>query len=276
MMSSKHKDIIRQRVHPKLREVAYPDSRFHYDFSSFIADFENSSSAVERLTQHPCYRDAKILFVTPDNCLEGLRSRALQDGKKVLVTTYAIRRGFYLLDPRIIDTDKKRALASYLDAMEKPGLGRWISLSDLKEQKLQIDMLVTGAGAINHQGIRFGKGHGFFDIEWGLLFTMGVVNVKTPCLAIVHECQVLDEILVPEEFDTACDLVITPSRVIEVGKGHAVPKPTCGILWERLQPDMLDTIAPLKELQKMNMRPPLSTANSPPPREVGERTCDQP
>ena len=161
VMSSDQKDIIRQRVWPKLREVAYPDSRFHYDFSSFIADFNGSHEAVEALTQQPCYLTASTLFVTPDNCLETLRYRALQDGKKVLVTTYAIRRGFYLLDPQIIDTDTKRFQSSLLDAMEKSGLGRWISLSSLKEQKLQVDMLVTGTGAINHAGIRFGKGHGY-------------------------------------------------------------------------------------------------------------------
>lgn len=252
-MSSDCKDIIRRRVWPKLREVAYPDSRFHYDFSSFIADFEGSNGAVEILARQPCYLDAKVVFVTPDNCLEGLRCRALQDGKKVLVTTYAIRRGFYLLDPQIIDTDKKRSEASLLDAMEKSGLGYWISLADMKEQKLKIDMLVTGTGAINLSGIRFGKGHGYFDIEWAVLFTMGFVNVKTPCVAVVHDCQVLDEVLTREEFDTVCDLIITPSRIIEVGKSHAVRKPTCGILWERLQPDMLDDIPPLRELQKMNL-----------------------
>jgi 5-formyltetrahydrofolate cyclo-ligase len=160
-MSSDQKDIIRQRVWPKLREVAYPDSRFHYDFSSFIADFDGSHEAVEALTQQPCYLNASTLFVTPDNCLETLRYRALRDGKKVLVTTYAICRGFYLLDPQIIDTDTKRFQSSLLDAMEKSGLGRCVSLSSLKEQKLQVDMLVTGTGAINHAGIRFGKGHGY-------------------------------------------------------------------------------------------------------------------
>ena len=158
---TEHKDVMRQRVWPKLREVAFPDSRFHYDFSSFIADFEGSHDAVEALAQQPCYLNASTLFVTPDNCLEELRYRALRDGKNVLVTTYAIRRGFYLLDPRIIDTHSKRFQSSILDAMERPGLGRWISLSSLKEQKLQVDLLVTGTGAIDHAGMRFGKGHGY-------------------------------------------------------------------------------------------------------------------
>jgi 5-formyltetrahydrofolate cyclo-ligase len=252
-MATDHKDLIRQRVWPRLREVAYPDSRFHYDFSSFIADFEGSDDAVEALTQQSCYLEAKVVFVTPDNCLEKLRYRALQDGKKVLVTTYAIRRGFYLLDPWIIDTDAKRSHSCLLDAMEQPGLGRKISLAELREQRLEIDMLVTGTGAINRAGIRFGKGHGFFDLEWAMLFMIGVVKVKTPCVAIVHDCQVLEEALIPEEFDTVCDVIITPSQIIQVGNSHAVQKPRCGILWERLQLNMLNDIPPLRELRRMNL-----------------------
>jgi 5-formyltetrahydrofolate cyclo-ligase len=136
-MSSDHKDLIRQRVWPKLREIAYPDSRFHYDFSSFIADFEGSEGATERITQLPCFQSANVVFVTPDNCLEGLRYQALTLGKNVLVTTYAIRRGFHLLDPRIIDTREKRMQASLLDGMEKPGLGHPLSLADLREAEPQ-------------------------------------------------------------------------------------------------------------------------------------------
>lgn len=86
-----------------------------------------------------------------------------------------------------------------------------------------------------------------------MLFSLGLVKLETPCVAIVHDCQILDEILIPEEFDTVCDLIITPSRTIEVGKSYAVQKPTCGILWERLQQGMLDDIPPLKELRDMNL-----------------------
>lgn len=253
-MSSNHKDLIRQRVWPKLREVAYPDSRFHYDFSSFIADFEGSEAATEQITRLPCFRSANVVFITPDNCLEGLRYQALAAGKKVLVTTYAIRRGFYLLDPRIIDTREKRMQASLLDAMEKPDLGQSLSLADLREQNLEIDLLVTGTGAINLAGVRFGKGHGFFDLEWAMLFTLGLVNRRTPCAAIVHDCQVLDEVLMPEPFDTVCDFVITPTKNIKVGESYAVQKPTCGILWELLQPGMVENIPPLKELHGMGLQ----------------------
>jgi 5-formyltetrahydrofolate cyclo-ligase len=179
--------------------------------------------------------------------LEHLRYRALEDGKAVLVTTYAIRRGFWLLDPSTITTPETRRLASFLDTMEKPGLGKHITLAEMKQMHLCVDLMVTGTGAINGVGIRFGKGHGFFDLEWAMLTSIGVVDLSVPCVAVVHDCQVLDDELKPEIFDTVCDHIVTPTKVIEVQ--GLVHKPTCGILWDRLQPGMLVDIPPLLELQ---------------------------
>ncbi len=85
--SQTYKDLIRQRVWPALREVAIPDSRFHYDFGSFIADFDGSSAATKRLLSHPAFVSAKTVFITPDNCLRELRYAALSAAKLVLVTT---------------------------------------------------------------------------------------------------------------------------------------------------------------------------------------------
>ena len=163
---SSHKNIIRQKVWPRLRQVAVPDSRFHYDFSSFIADFQGSSIASERLLCHPSFRKARTIFIAPDNCLRDLRQAALAAGKLVLITTYAIRRGFVLLDPKVVKSEEQRRLASFLDGMEVSSCGAtYISLTQMLQLNLKIDLLVTGTGAINLSGIRFGKGHGFFDLE---------------------------------------------------------------------------------------------------------------
>lgn len=250
-MAAEHKDKIRHVVWPRLREVAIPDSRFHYEFSSFIADFQGSDRATERLCLLPCYVNAKVVFITPDNCLEKLRYQALCDGKKVLVTTYAIRRGFWLLDPAVVKTPEQRQMASLLDAMERPGLGKHVTLADMQDMGLKVDLMVTGTGAINHAGIRFGKGHGFFDLEWSMLTSINVVELAVPCIAVVHDCQVLDEQLHPEVFDTVCDFIVTPSTIKEAAEQGAVQKPSCGILWDKLQPGMLEDIPPLQELRRL-------------------------
>lgn len=242
-----HKASVRERVWSELRKVAVPDSRFHYDFGEFIADFEGGEQAVARLTDHRFYRDADLVFITPDNCLDRLRLQALRDGKTVLMTTYSIKRGFWLLDPREIDPDLY-LYASTLDGMERVGLP--VSLRDIAATIEKVDYMVTGTGAINHEGVRFGKGHGFFDAEWGMLYRIGRITTDTPCAAVVHDCQVLREKLTPDVYDTVVDVIFTPTRTIEVSAPH---KPTCGILWDRLDPHMFDTIPPLQELRAMGL-----------------------
>jgi 5-formyltetrahydrofolate cyclo-ligase len=239
-----HKSTVRDRVFAELRKVAFPDSRFHYDFSEFITDFAGSDDAIARLIAHRFYRGASFLFITPDNCLEQLRYRALQDGKLVLITTYSIRRGFWLLDPSTIPAEK-RLYAATLDGMER--MGRPVSLADIMALP-SLDYMITGTGAINEEGIRFGKGHGFFDAEWGMLYKIGKINAGTPAAALVHDCQVLREELHPEIFDTVVDTIFTPTRTIEVSSPL---KPTCGIVWDLLDPHLFDTIPPLQELKQI-------------------------
>lgn len=237
-----HKKSVRERVWTELTKVAVPDSRFHYDFGEFIADFEGGEAACERLIAHHYYKNAKLIFITPDNCIERLRLQALKDGKLVLMTTYSIKRGFWLLDPKKI-APENYLYASTLDGMER--LAEHVDLDAIAAMP-KVDYLVTGTGAINHEGVRFGKGHGFFDAEWGILYRLGRVTPDSPVAAVVHDCQVLDETLYPEVFDTVADVVFTPTRTIEVNGPH---KPTCGIIWDRLDQHMYDTIPPLQELR---------------------------
>jgi len=246
-----HKASVRERVWSDLRKVAVPDSRFHFDFGEFIADFQGSDAAVERLTSHRYYKNADIIFIAPDNCIEQLRLQALRDGKTVLMTTYSIKRGFWLLEPDRIAPEKYE-MAAMLDGMER--LGRPVSLDEI-EALPSVDYLVTGTGAINHEGVRFGKGHGFFDAEWGMLYTLGRINKDTPAAAVVHDCQLLDETLYPDTFDTVADVVFTPTRTIEVADPQ---KPTCGILWDRLDQHMFDTIPPLQDLKRSGRTVPQS------------------
>lgn len=243
-MSESHKDLVRTRVWTTLRTLAVPDSRFHHDYTSFIPDFIGSSLATAHLTSLPIYRSSPILFIAPDNCLQELRHQALKDGKTVLVTSYGIRRGFFLLNPAAIP-EARWEIASLLDGMER--VGRHLSLTEIKtrfgEQKIRL--MITGAGAINHQGMRFGKGRGYFDLEFAMLADIGVVGVETKTVALVHECQVLDEELRGEEWDVGCDFVVTDQRVLEV-KGAV--KPGYGVLWGSLGEGMEEGIEPLREL----------------------------
>jgi 5-formyltetrahydrofolate cyclo-ligase len=236
------KQALRERVWTELMKVAVAESRFHYDFGEFIADFDGGEAACQRLTDHEFYRRAELLFIAPDNCIERLRHQALLDGKRVLMTTYGIRRGFWLLDPAEIPADLY-LYASTLDGMER--VAKPLDIEAVAALP-RVDYLVTGTGAINHEGVRFGKGHGFFDAEWGMLHELARIDRTSPVAAVVHDCQVLDEKLTPEIFDSVADVIFTPTRTIPVAAPH---KPECGILWDRLDRHMYETIPPLQQLR---------------------------
>jgi 5-formyltetrahydrofolate cyclo-ligase len=238
----------RQKVWKDLSAVARPDSRFHFDFAEFITDFEGSDQATARLVAMDIYRSAQVVFITPDNCLELLRAQAIRDHKVLLMTSYGIRRGFI----ELLASDVPAGMEDWailLDVIER--VGRYISLEEIQQRYPRIDLLVTGGSAVTRQGARFGKGHGFFDIEWASLYSLGVVDVHTPIVDFVHDCQIVDEQLDISPFDTICDEIVTPTQVIHVSNPQ---KPTAGIYWDLLAPGMMESISILKELKDLQQK----------------------
>jgi 5-formyltetrahydrofolate cyclo-ligase len=230
---------------------AIPDSRFHYDFSSFVPDFRGSSSAIDRIVQLPCYISANTILVTSDNSLEQLRYRALKDGKKVLVATYKLLRGFVLLDPKRISEDKYE-MASLLDIMERPGIGRPLTLDQVEE----VDLCVTGVLAITEQGTTIRKSSNYFEIQWGILLDRKALDQKTPVIAIAHSCQVigraeeLKQLRPDGQLHITPDFIVTPERVIA---SSSVEKPSANIDLDALDPGLFATIPLLQELKGIQM-----------------------
>lgn len=249
-----HKVDVRSQVWQELRKVAYPDSRFHWDFAEFIADFQGSDKAVEMILASDFFKHSSkaadklnLVFITPDNCLELLRYKLLESGIPFLMTTYGIRRGFFIVDPKKINKDLYWHAAT-LDGMER--LGTHVTLDDLKQMNIFVPLMITGTGAINDKGIRFGKGHGYFDLEWAMLSMLGCTDAAlTKCVAVVHDVQLLQGVeLKPEVFDTVCDFIVTNTKIIDVDNAE---KPSCGVLWDALAPGMMHEIEPLTELYEM-------------------------
>jgi 5-formyltetrahydrofolate cyclo-ligase len=238
--------IIRQQIWERLRPIAKPDSRFHFDFTNVIPDFQGSEQAVQRLVSQPLYSDVRYAFVTPDNGLAELRRRMLDDGKTLVVSTYGIHRGFVLLEPSRIAREHT-LFASWLDGLEY--FGRPIALDEIANRG-RFDLMVTGASAVSVNGVRFGKGHGYFDLEWGMVTDIGVADERSTVIAVVHDVQVVEEDLVPSETDILVDAVATPTRYFNVKRGKR-PK---GIKWNLLEPEQLASTPPLQELQRMQGR----------------------
>jgi 5-formyltetrahydrofolate cyclo-ligase len=105
---------------------------------------------------------------------------------------------------------------------------------------------VTGGSAVSSNGVRFGKGHGYFDLEWAMLSEMGRVDGSSQIVDVVHDCQVVDESLAGEDHDVPVDWIITPTRTVRV----ADPGRRIGhVRWEMLTGSPLDRIPPIQELR---------------------------
>lgn len=233
----------RSEAWEELRKVARPDSRFHFDFSSFIPDFEGSEKALDKLVDLEIYKNASLLFVTPDECLVNLRAYCIQDGKTIIVSPYGIRRPLVILGRKDVP-EGHELFAACLDGLER--FSHYITLDEIGRLG-KLDLMVTGGSAVNLEGIRFGKGHGYFDLEWAMMREIGVVNEDTPVVIFVHDCQVIDESIEPDPFDSVADIIVTPTRTIMVEKRY--PKPA-GIIWEKLDPHLIEEIPPLQELRE--------------------------
>jgi len=236
--------VIRERIWAKLHDVAKPDTRFHLNFAEVIPDFEGSKQAVDRIVATDAYQNSKFAFITPDNCLADLRRRMIEDGKTFVMSTYGIYRGFILLEPRMVP-DGAALYASWLDGMEH--FGRPITLEDIAKRG-RFDFMVTGASAVSKNGVRFGKGHGFFDLEWGMFTDLGLVDETTPVTAVVHDVQVVQEMLQPSETDILVDQIATPTRMLDVERRAKRPS---GVKWPLLDPKQIEETPPLQELQRI-------------------------
>ena len=237
-------EVVRRMIRSRLAEVARPDSRFHLDFAEFIPDFIGSDRALARLRELPCYRTGRYAFITPDNCLAALRTQMLHDGKAMVVSTYGIYRGFVALEPDMVP-EGQETFAGWLDGLEH--FGRPVTMAEIAERGA-FDFMVTGASAVSLNGVRFGKGHGFFDLEWGMFTDLGVADERTPVVAVVHDLQVVEDTLSPSPTDIIVDWIATPDHLHETTREN--PRPS-GVKWELLTAQTIEATPPLGELRAL-------------------------
>ncbi|WP_246018380.1 5-formyltetrahydrofolate cyclo-ligase [Pelagibacterium montanilacus] len=236
--------MVRQRIWERLAPVARPDTRFHFDFSEFIPDFEGSETLAACLLDHRTLSSARMVFVTPDNSLVAVRQKLLEAGRPFVVSSYNMLRGFLLLDPAKVPTGHAH-YAAWLDGIEH--FGRPVSLEDISGLG-PFGAMVTGASAVSTDGIRFGKGHGYFDIEWGIFSDLGLVQETTPVIAAVHDVQVVADRLPASDTEIMVDLIATPTRMIDVERARKRPR---GVNWDLLSPETIASRPPLRELARM-------------------------
>ena len=243
-MSTISTDEYRERIWSELAKVARPDSRFHWDFSSFICDFEGSELCSDRVLQLDALtsRGDRRVFVTPDNCLEDLRYKLITQGISFVMTTYGIVRGFYELDAASVPVSAHRYAAT-LDGFDR--FARPVSLEELRRGR-PFSLLVTGGSAVSSNGVRFGKGHGYFDFEWAVLSELGLTDKSSVVADVVHDCQFVNEVMPAERHDVAVDWVITPTRSLHIDQSS---RPRGQVFWEMIPGTEFEQLGIVSELR---------------------------
>ena len=233
----------REQLRAGLAAVARPDSRFHLQFGDFIPDFDGSAAATDRALALPACAVARHVFVTPDNSLIDLRRRLMVAGTSLVVSSYNMARGFYLLAPGCVPP-AQALYAAWLDGIEH--FGRAVTLADLASLG-PFGFVATGASAVAASGVRFGRGHGYFDLEWRIFSDMGLVGERTPVVTLVHDVQLLDKRLYPSPNDVLADWICTPTRTLAVQRDAPRPR---GVPWPEISPEQVAANPALQELQR--------------------------
>ena len=201
-------------VWDRLADVARPDSRFHDDYRQFVPDFVGRDACDEAVQNLAAWKNAATVFIAPDNSLGGLRLLALEQGKRVLVPTYGLRRGFVLLEADLIPPEQ-RPLAATLDGMES--LGTCVGVAAVPEFIDGVDLMVSGAVAVTTQGIHIGSESRYLAVELAVLTQLELVSHRTPLIVTAHDCQVLEVDMELSTVSCVASTVVTPTRVLHCG-----------------------------------------------------------
>ena len=212
---------------------------------STIPFFPGANRAAEILRQLELYKGIRTIMVPPDRAQLQVRMNALLDGKRLIMATPGLRDGFYLLEKQWLGA-KHWARAARSSGVRKFGKRLTTSREDIG----QVDILVTGAVAVDSRGGRIGKGSGYFDLEYAILCEIGCVKEETPVVALVDDLQLYEE--VPrEQHDISVDYIVTPTRVIRV---EDVYRRSVHIDWQGLDSVRIRRIRALRELTQYDTR----------------------
>jgi len=212
--------------------------RFPFPLQGRIPNFDGADRAAARLLAHPLFEQVKCVKVNPDSPQRHVRKALLDRGITIITPTPRLQGAFFRLDPAAIPKEH------YWDAASLKRGGEWgeeVALDRLPT----IDAIVMGSVAVTRGGRRLGKGHGYADLEFGILRELG--HPRVPVMTTVHSLQVLDEFPV-EPHDVPLTAIATPDELIEIG--HPLPAPA-GIDWERLPAEALHETPILMQLKTL-------------------------
>ncbi|MCR8432762.1 MAG: 5-formyltetrahydrofolate cyclo-ligase [Crenarchaeota archaeon] len=198
-------------------------ARFPRPVYGRIPNFVGAEEAARNLRKTPEWRKSLVVFCNPDSPQKHVRFFALLDSKKLIMASPRIKQGFIILDTQNIPY-REYSYASTIRGAFK--YGKIVE----PERMPFIEMKITGCTAVDVKGGRLGKGHGYSDLEWGILAECGLVSGETVTATTVHDIQIVENVPMTKH-DFPLDIVATPTRVIYTNTNYEKPM---GIFWEEV------------------------------------------
>jgi len=233
------KDQARAWVWRRLQEAHA--AAFPFPVQGRIPNFVGSGEAARRLLAHPLIQGATRLKVNPDSPQRRFRELALGLGIELILPTPRLAGGFRRLDPGRIPW-RHHAEASTID-----GAAHWgeeVPVRDLPP----VDAVIAGSVAVTRGGRRCGKGHGYGDLEYALLRSLG--HPAVPVLTSVHALQIVDD-FPADGHDLPVAVIVTATETITVAEPPRAPD---GIDWSLLSDADLETMPVLQEARDARTR----------------------
>ncbi|XP_078400720.1 methenyltetrahydrofolate synthase domain-containing protein isoform X1 [Cetorhinus maximus] len=207
-----------------------------------IPNFKGAYEACSKIKNLDSFIKTREVKVDPDKPLEGVRLATLQARKTLLVPTPRLRTGLFnkIVPPPGASKEVLRVCSTAQGVKD-------FSVPVRLDAKVHVDLVVVGSVAVSDKGWRIGKGEGFADLEYAMMVSMGAVDENTVVVTTVHDCQLLD---IPEELmddhDLTVDYILTPTQVIKTDCKRSKPQ---GIIWSKVDSEMMEKIPILKSLQ---------------------------
>ena len=176
-----------------------------------IPNFHGAEQACTKASLLDVVREAKVIKVDPDSPLREIRRLLLLKGKIIVMPTPRLRKGFLILNGRDIPRRAIDEAATIRGAFRYGGLiiNPWIIP--------QVDLFIVGSVVVSRiNGVRLGKGGGYSDLEYAILLESGRIEQEVPIVTIVHDIQVINKPLRREKHDVPVDVIVTPTKVMNV------------------------------------------------------------
>jgi 5-formyltetrahydrofolate cyclo-ligase len=202
------KRLLRKEVWIKLESEHI--SKFPSPCFGRIPNFVGSERAALRVRLLAEWQNTRVVFANPDFAQQKVREYVLLDGKILIMASPRLKHGYVLVEPK--DARGSEKSASTIGGAFKSW--KVVNITEVPKP----DLIVEGSVAVDMQGHRLGKGHGYAD---GEIRTVKRVFGEIPVATTVHDVQVVG--VVPhEEKDEKISVIVTPTRVIRIKADQAL------------------------------------------------------